>query len=476
MNVALRRAQGVSMLLPPKVFSSAVPGDVVAVFVSALVALDIGVAVAGGKPVAALLPVAAVGGVLLLVDARARILFLVFGGILTLQSSESLGLVKLAYLAGVVVSFGGALYAFSQSRDWFKRGLAMPLLRVSVAVCALVMVSLLVAREHGVPRTDWLRDVAPYLLFALAPIFALDAQWAFSRSALIRLFVGAGSLATASFTVHWLEQRRIAELPFSSFALSSFFVPAALFAYAIAAALDANHRRIRWLSLAALVFSSLVVTGTRSTLILALAPVIVALGARRHLGARFFRLVLLVPVALLVIAAATVSIVEITNLSTTVISQRIEILKDTGTSEDASYRDRQAQTHVARDVFYANPILGAGPGTYFNWTVANGEERSAFILDSPVAFPAKFGGLGLAVVVFLVLSYASFLRSVLRFNHPRPETLALTAYAALAVAVSFLTNPLEDKGCAFGLVLLLALVFRTSAAPASVPLEPRTSS
>jgi hypothetical protein len=54
------------------------------------------------------------------------------------------------------------------------------------------------------------------------------------------------------------------------------------------------------------------------------------------------------------------------------------------------------------------------------------------------------------------------MRAAFRFDHPRPETLALAAFAALAVLDSFLTNPLEDKGCTLGLVLLLALVFRTS--------------
>jgi hypothetical protein len=61
-----------------------------------------------------------------------------------------------------------------------------------------------------------------------------------------------------------------------------------------------------------------------------------------------------------------------------------------------------------------------------------------------------------------VLEYGSFMKAAFRFEHPRPETLALAAFATLAVLDSFLTNPLEDKGFTLGLVLLLALVFRTS--------------
>jgi O-antigen ligase len=440
-------------------------GDVVAFGVSVFVALEIGLAVTF-KPTAALLPLALLGGLLLLVDARARILFVIFGGLLTLQSSSGVGSLKLLYLAGVLVSFAGALFRFSQSRDVSLRAFASPLFRVSVAMSALIAISFLVAKGHGVLRVDWLRDVAPYVLFALAPIFAIDAHWAFRRRGLTRLLVLGGLIATASFSTHWLQQRHIAHLPFSQFALSSFFFPAALFAYATASALHARERRIRWLFLAALVFALLVVTGTRSTLILAVAPVVAAFGARRYLSARFVRLVLLAPAAVLVIAVAVFSVVQVTNASTSAISKRITILKGTGTSSDASYKDRQAQTRAARDVFYAHPVFGSGPGTYFSWHMTGVGQRSDFIIDSPLDFPAKFGFVGLGVILFLMLEYGSFMKAAFRFDHPRPETLALAAFAALAVLDSFLANPLEDKGCTLGLVLLLALVFRTSPANA----------
>jgi hypothetical protein len=461
MTAGTARALRGAFAHPSRLSRASFAGDVLAFGVSVVVALAIGLAVTF-KPTAAVLPLALLGGLLLLVDARVRILFVVFGGLLTLQSSSGVGSMKLLYLAGVLVSFAGALFKFSQSSDVSTRAFAAPLLRVSAAMSALIAISLLVAQAHGVLRVDWLRDVAPYVLFAVAPIFALDAQWAFRRRTLVRLLVVAGLVATASFSTHWLEQRHIARLPFSQFALSSFFFPAALFGYATASALHTRERRLRWLLLAALVFALLVVTGTRSTLILAVAPVVVAFGARRYLSDRLIRLVLLAPAAVLVIAVATVTVVQATHASTSIISKRITILKETGTSTDASYKDRQAATRAARDVFYAHPYFGSGPGTYFNWQVTNGEQRSEFIVDSPLGFPAKFGVVGLAVILFLVLECGSFMKTAFRFDHPRPETLALAAFAALAVLDSFLTNPLEDKGFTLGLVLLLALVFRTS--------------
>lgn len=444
-----------------------ISGDLVATLVSALVALEIGATVTTSR-MDALLPVAALGGLLLLVDHRARILFLVFGGLLTLQSSSTLGSLKLVYLAGICVSFAGATFRLSTTEERFNRRLAAPLLRVSVAMIVLIVISFFVAQAQGTHHKDWLRDVAPYVLFAFAPIFALDAS-AMSRRALKRLLVIAGMVATAAFATHWLQARQIAQLPFSSLGLSSFYFPAALFVYAIASALHVNRRRLLWGALGIAVFTLLIATGTRTTLILALAPIAAVMSARRYAGSRFIRLAIAGPIALVLMAGGAYGVILATHASTTIITKRISILKHTGTSSDASYLDRQAQTHAAAKIFDANPVFGAGPGKYFKWIQTDGKRFSTLVLDSPVDFPAKFGLMGLAVIGFLVLNYASFVRASFRFNHPRPETLALAGYAVVAVAGSVLATPLEDKGLTLGLILLLALLFRTVDQSATTP-------
>jgi hypothetical protein len=450
--------------LPPRTRSPRIPRDLLLAVVTSLLALEVGAAVVEKRSFA-LLPVAALGGLFLLVDGRARTLFLVFGGLFLLQSSNSFGKLKLLYLAGVFVAATGASFQFAQTRDWRNRILAWPLVRASIILFALLSLSLFVARGNGVQRTDWLRDTAPYVFFGLTPIFALDAQAALSRKALVRLLVIAGSIATVSFSTHWLEARNIAQFPFERFALSSFFFPAALFAYSMAASLHERTQRVWWLALAAGVFALSVVTGTRSTLLFIVIPIVVVFGARRNVSARFAKLIVVAPISLLLIGAGAYAVVAATHASTTIISKRISVLKETGTSADGSYLDRQAQTHAAERPFFAHPVLGTGPGTTFQWTVTNGGHRSAFIIDSPLDFPAKFGAAGLLVLAMILLSYGSFLRAAFRGNHPRTETLALAGYAALALANGVLTNTLEDKGFTLGLLLLLALVFRTSDPP-----------
>jgi O-antigen ligase len=447
-----------------------ISGNVLAAQLSAVLAGTIG-ALLVVKPLFAVLPLLGLGAVLLLASPHARITFLVFGGLLALQSSQGLDLVKLAYLAGVLVSFAAALFSLSQRRNDPPHTMAVPLLRLSLVFFLLLIVSWPIASAHGVARTDWLRDVAPYVLFASAPVFALDAQSSLSRRTLLRLLLIAGSFATLSFAINWLNLRQIASLPISRVALSSFFFPAALFAYGAAASLQGRARRIRWLALTSLIFALLLVTGTRSTFVLLFIPLAIAIGARRYFVVRSLRLAVLAPVLLVLALGTAYSVVVATGASTKILSERISILKGTGSqSSDASYNDRVAQFDAAWNVFKENPVFGGGPGTTFSWVANNGEKNSSFILDTSMTFPAKFGVVGLAVVAFLISCWVAFLRSLCSFKHPRTETLALIGLAAVAIPGALLTTPFEDKGFTLGLTLVLALALRTYR-PAASPRE-----
>jgi hypothetical protein len=416
----------------------------------------------------ALAPLVLLGAVLLFVEPRARLIFVVFGGLVTFQSSEELTSLKLAYLAGIVVAFGGALLSYSQRQHQLTYAVSLPLLRGSLVLFVMIMLSFAAASVNGVPVSNWLRDVAPYLLFASAPIFALDAQASLGQRALVVLLVAAGTLATLSYAITWVERRELADLPIAQLALPSFFLPAALFSYSISAALHKNQGRIYWLVTAASIFALLLSTGTRTTLVLLVAPLAVAIAARRYLAARLTRLFLLVPAALAISLLLAYSVIRLSDASSEVVGERIAVFQATGDQEaDASYRDRIAQSNVAWSVFEEDPLEGGGPGTVFEWRAANGDEKTAFVLDTPVSFPAKFGIVGLAAIGAVILWFATFLRSITSFNHPRTETLALAGYAGVAVVASLLAPPFEDKGFSLGLILILALVLRTSRTPES---------
>jgi O-antigen ligase len=413
------------------------------------------------RPTVALLPVATLAGALLLVDARARIALVVFGGLLLLQKQGGLDTQKLVFLAGVVVAFAGAFLHVQQLRQTPAYRLAWPLLAASVVLVVLAAVSLPVAYLNGVPQKEWLRDIAPYLLFASAPVFALDAQATLGEKTLIRLLLAAGTLTAAAFSVQWLQRRGIAYLPITRVAVATLFVPAALFAYAMSAALQGAARRPRWLLLSGLLLAMLIATSTRSTLALIVAPLAIAIGMRRNLTARSIRLIAVGPIAVVLTLVLAQGVIVATGADQGVLQKRLEILRSTGDEEkDASYDDRLTQTRVAWDTFKASPLFGAGAGTEFEWKARGLPPRSSSVLDTPATFPAKFGLLGLAAALILLATYWSFIRALARRRQPTVAQLALVGYLAVVAVLTVLANPLEDKGLSFGLILVLALVLK----------------
>jgi O-antigen ligase len=461
------RGYGISSLLPLRPSPARNGIEAIGVGFSMLFGLIIGASLAA-RPTLALAPLALLAAVLLLIDARARILFLVFGGLLTFQSSGDLSGLKLAYLGGILVAFAGVVLGYSRRRRAVTHALSMPLLRVSIVFFLLLVLSFVIAATNGVPHPVWLRDAAPYFLFASAPIFALDAEASLGHRTLVAILIAAGMVATLSFAIAWLERRDIADLPIARLAFPSLFLPGALFSYSLSAVLNTGQRRAPWLAAAAAVFALLLATGTRATLVLLAAPLGVLIGSRRHFAVRSLRLVFLAPVSLAMILLIAYSVIQFTNASTEIVEKRISVFQATGDrAADSSYSERIEQTNAAWSVFKKNVLFGAGPGTHFEWRTTNGEERSSFVLDTPVTFPAKFGIVGLGAIAALILGSASFLRSAFRFHHPRIETLALVGYTGVAIAGSVLTPPFEDKGFSLGLILLLALVLRTSHVPES---------
>jgi O-antigen ligase len=318
--------------------------------------------------------------------------------------------------------------------------------------------------------------VVPYLLFASAPIFALDAQASFGRRGLVALLVVAGTMAALLFAVGWLERRNVSNLGLGSLGLASIIMPAALFSLTMSAALQGDLRRPRWLILAGLILALLVSTGTRTTIVLLVAPLAIALGARRQLATRSMRLAVLAPVTVTATLLFGVAFIGIGGADTDFLQKRLEILRATGdTSEDASYNERREQTKIAWDRFESAPILGAGPGTTFEWKTQDGLRVSSSFLDTPLVFPAKFGLLGLAVFAFVIAKYWSFLRRLRRVEEVGIGQLALTGYLAVVLAITPLVLPFDDKGFSFGLILVLALALQEARAKLRAPL-PRLDS
>lgn len=155
-----------------------------------------------------------------------RVAFVLFGGMLTLQSSQALDLTKIAYLLGAVVCLIGAM-----ATVWRRRGssvvtLAAPWLAISASLVVLIALSFAVARANETSVIDWLRDVAAYALLATVPVFALDAQASMPRRVVVGTLVAVGLLGGLSWAVEWLGRRDILDLPIARLLFPSGQLPA----------------------------------------------------------------------------------------------------------------------------------------------------------------------------------------------------------------------------------------------------------
>jgi O-Antigen ligase len=424
-------------------------------------------AAAVGRPTYAVLAPAPLVGWLLWRRAAARMAFVVLGGLLVLVSNTNhLTATKVAYFAGVALALISilrqrGLYADLRQRSTTIRSLAP----TTLALGALILLSLPVAHAEHTGLSPWLRDAATYGLAAAVPLFIWDfernARPSLARLAIVLLAVG-GVLSGLSLIVQWLGQRGVMSTRITLHLLPGQLLPGAL-ALLLAVRTGSASRGRGWYAVGALAIPlALILTGTRSVLPL-LACVVIVLVSRWK-GKR----------TLLLCTGAAVATVTILLVGLVVLghrghsgpaklAHRITSIPHTVAhpSSDASYRLRANEWRVAWRTFKAHPIVGAGLGHTFTWSCRSSGclqgTLSRYDLDSPVTFPAKFGLLGLVGLAFAVFGLIRFLRAR-RGTAPPDAWLALTWYLVFAAAELPFGWPLEQKDFALALLLLGALV------------------
>jgi hypothetical protein len=428
-----------------------------------------------------------------IVDGRFRVAFVLFGGMVVLQSSATLDASKIAYLLGTVLCVVGALAAVLRARRTVAVGPGTQWLVASAALAGLLAISFLVARAQGTAITDWGRDVAAYALFASAPVLALDGQASASRKLLVGMVVVAGVLGGLSWAIEWLSRRQIVDLPVSRLVFSSGQLPSLLYVSAMAMALTRGPRSGAWTLLAGLVLGLFLVTGTRSSLLLLVGPLAMAvvMGGPRirsslralvgHAAAAAavvvaFQLALSVP-ALLELGRTTIShdgSGPSVTFSPIVVGDRIGGLPSVveNPASDPSVKERVAQYEAAWASFVSSPIVGVGPGHSIDWVDVSGHRRSGFTADTPLVMPAKFGLLGILVFLGYGVAFASTIVTALRRNRRSEITLTLVGFGSVVFASLPLGFLVEDKGASLALMLLLALAFAESTAPLSIKPAP----
>jgi hypothetical protein len=427
-------------------------------------------------------------------DGRVRIAFVIFGGMVALQSSSTLDATKLLYLVGTALCLLGAVAAVWGARRTLEVSLRTPWIGVSAALAVLVAMSFLIARSAGTSSTDWLRDVAAYALFATVPIFAFDAEASTSRKLLVAMLIAAGFLGGLSWAVEWLSRRQILELPISRVVFPSPQLPSMLYTFAMAAALTAGPRRGAWAVLAGVVLGLFLLTGTRSSLLLLVGPLVMAVLMGR---ARWWTSVR--SIALHGVASAAVILIFQLALglgrmegepgnsgepgqsapagpsTPSVVGDRFGSLPGVigNLASDPSFKERLAQYEAAWALFVSSPVVGVGPGHPIEWIDVSGYPRTGWTADTPLVMPAKFGLLGILIFLGAGVAYSSTVLLALRRDRRSAITLTLVGFGVWTIVGLPLGFPVEDKGASLALMLLLALAFAERALELPRPLVER---
>jgi hypothetical protein len=320
-------------------------------------------------------------------------------------------------------------------------------------VATAVVVSLPVALFNHIALTDWARDAFPYLLLALVPLFAADLATA-GHTYVVRLLLISGSLGCIAFCLTWLDRRGYLHTPIGHVGLASFPLSAAFVSYATAAAF-VSEQKLRWAGVGLIAALLLLVTGTRTVLVLVLVPLVIAM----VVGIGSARRGLLLAAGLLACAVLVVAFQGV--IDTTGLREAEQRLLSVRTDQDPSLAERAVVRAAAWNTFVNQPALGAGLGYRFHYLrpypSTIGQAVDTTTVDTVLTTPAKLGLLGaISVAVLFVTLLVYSAREARRLR--TASTAGLLAFLAVMVPYAVFTQPFDDKGLAFSLLMFLALV------------------
>jgi O-antigen ligase len=308
----------------------------------------------------------------------------------------------------------------------------------------------------GTDAASVLRDLAPYLLLAVAPVFAIDAAARLSLGRLNGIAATGLASGSAAFLLSWSIRRNIFVGQSDTIIFGGFFMPVALLILSVVCLTeDRSQRRLLWLALAGLAAATAIVTGTRSFL-LEIPAVLTAVAITGATASSRMRRVVLVP-AVVVISGAllTFVMVAVAGFDVQSIADRWSLLTSAigDPGGDASLAGRAVETATAWRLFLSSPIFGVATG--LGSALTSGDPAG----DTPIALLAGYGLVGFAAVVAFMLGWIGLVARR-RPGTKWPRTTMIGMLIA-AVTFSFILPIVQDKGVGFAFLLVGAPLIRT---------------
>ncbi len=388
--------------------------------------------------------------------AQARLAFLVFGGMTLVASSDKFDASKALYLAGIALIFAIAVPNLRNADARYSR-----LVTITALLLMQAAISFCVAVAHGNSMLNWLRDVSAFLIFAAAPVFAIDLVTDDSKTWILPMFVAAGAVSSVLYTIGLLGRRHLATATSNQHFFFSLFLPAALLSYASVASLRSQKNKVAWTALTIGIVLCMLSSGTRVAILLVVIPFSIVvfsegLGFRSLLRVTFFLGTTLSAGLILFFY-----LMPLSSDSRRIVLQRFGamVLNSGELRSDESVAARASETLVLFRAFVEDPVFGTGPGKIFAWpTFEGGHMSEGFnVTDSPLVYPAKYGLVGVTMLLVVVVIFRRFLHAMRDIAEQDEPLLALVAYSVFSLVYMVVGPFYEDKGFAMGLLFLLSL-------------------
>jgi hypothetical protein len=373
----------------------------------------------------------------------ARVAVVVIGGLVVFGSSSDVGPQKILYAgAFVFCAVIASIRLFLNPPTWFAP--FRPVIVIGLIVLTCLMLS--TVANPGVDLTMTIRQGIFYVMMPFAPIIGIDAGRD-AKSRVVMRWIGViGCVAAVGFASDWLDRRGISSLPIGRFVVSSLMLPALAFALAIVRAVYARgFARLLWLIPIVTIPAAMLVTGTRTNLIVFLALIgVLGTKARRRVN-------LLGVVGLSVFALGMIAVV-LPVVADAVISQpgflenriqALQVVLDGNAGADQSYALRNEQYYYAAQWIGESPWFGKGLG--FTPPIS---------LDTPLAVPLRVGLVGTAAIALFLVAFVGASRRSAKLHGFTFMHTTVTGFAIVALANLPFGTMIEDKGFAFSLLLL----------------------
>lgn len=373
--------------------------------------------------------------------------------LLALQSSDQVGLTKLALLASVLLVAGHAATSLVRNQTQAKKyGRMFTLL---MAFSALTIALVVFAAPNAFSA---FRECIPYLMILPFATIAVSLTARVSRGQITFAVYLLGTMSAALVAYNWVGRRgALADAFTGNAGLSSAVLPAFALVYAINQAQTARDTRARIghsLIVVALL-ALMLLSGTRTNLVL-LIPIVLAawLQSRDNGGGNVSRRVSTLIAGTLGLAALW--LVGGALGLTQFITNRFSMLQDFSANSlisDQSFQIRQYAYQVGFEKFISSPVLGNGF-----------QPTDLSLFDTPFGFLTNLGLVGAMLVVMI---YRSLFVVAERSSGTRLDARrVLLLFGVTLICLIPFGAVVDDKGfaIAFGLAIIAttgSIDFRT---------------